>query len=209
MSRRIIQFWVHGLPWLMIPAVAWGCLSWSGDALFTAYVLGLPCVYGYVGPGIATHLLKKWRFTGAGVVGAYYWHHGFLYAANMSPWFVLSCVGLPLSPWGGLAVVRVLVTTALLHGFVHWVHDLLLVRHGMVQIFNRPAREGRSPEEIVTHYAPLCFSLIGLCYAASACLAFQVFVVQGRHDAVAIAEMAAVGLGLLLTIPSLAYRALE
>ena len=44
-----------------------------------------------------------------------------------------------------------------LNGFVYWMHDILMVRHGLVKIYNRPAAKGRSPEEIVTHYAPFVF----------------------------------------------------
>lgn len=47
---------------------------------------------------------------------------------------------------------------------------------------NRPAAEGRNPEEIVTHYAPFCFLLIGLTHAAAALLAFQIFVIQNKEQ---------------------------
>lgn len=209
MSRHIIRIWVYGLPWLLFPAMFWAWKNWSGSWVFASYVMGLPVVYGYVAPGIATNLLKKWRFKGAWVVGAYYWHHGFLYAANMSPLLFLAFPSTPPASLTAGTIVRVLICTAVLHGFSHWCHDLLLVRHGMVEIFNRPSREGRSPEEIVTRYAPLCFSLIGLTYAAGALLAYEVLIVRGRTDPASLVFVVIAGAVLLFTLPSLAYRLVE
>jgi hypothetical protein len=96
-----------------------------------------------------------------------------------------------------------------LHGFVAWMHDILIVRHGIVEIYNRPAAEGRSPEEIVTHYAPLCFFLLGLTYAAGALLAFQTFVVHQQTNAASIVWVSLAGVVLMFSLPSLAYRASE
>jgi hypothetical protein len=96
-----------------------------------------------------------------------------------------------------------------LHGFVLWVHDILIVRHDMVEIYNRPASQGRSPEEIVTHYAPLCFFLIGLTYAASSLLAFQTIVIHGDTKTMALFWLSVAGIGLMLAIPSIAYRMIE
>ena len=78
---------------------AWA--AWSRNGTFALFVMLLPLFYGYVVPGIATNILHKWRFKGAWVVGHYYVHHGFLYAANMSPLLLLSFLGTPrevLSP---------------------------------------------------------------------------------------------------------------
>ena len=107
------------------------------------------------------------------------------------------------------AVIRVLLCTGALHGFVLWIHDILIVRHGMVEIYNRPAAEGRSPEEIVAHYAPLCFFLIGLTYAAGTLFAFQTFVVRHKTDVGSVGWVSLVGVVLMFSLPSLAYRALE
>jgi hypothetical protein len=77
------------------------------------------------------------------------------------------------------------------------MHVILIVRHGMVEICNRPAAEGRSPEEIVTHYAPLCFFLLGLTYAAGALLAFQTFVVHQQTNAASIVWVSLAGVVLI------------
>ena len=84
-----------------------------------------------------------------------------------------------------------------------------MVRHGLVEIYNRPATERRSPEEIVTHYAPFCFFLIGLTYAAAALLAFQTFVIRHKVDPISVGWVSLAGIGLMVSIPSLAYRVVE
>lgn len=209
MSRIIIRFWVYALPFPLVLGMYFIWWTWANDRAFALYVMLLPVFYGYVAPGIATNLLHKWRFKGPWVVGSYYAHHGFMYAANMSPLLFLSFLGTPRDPLSMGTVVRILICTGALHGFVLWIHDILIVRHGMVQIYNRPAAEGRSPEEIVTHYAPVCFFLIGLAYAAAALLAFHTFVIEHKTDVASIGWVSLAGVGLLFSIPSLAYRALE
>ena len=62
---------------------------------------------------------------------------------------------------------------------------------------------------MVTHYAPVCFFLIGLAYAAAALLAFYTFVIEHKTDIASIGWVSFAGVGLLFSIPSLAYRALE
>lgn len=206
MTGNFIRAWVYVFPWLCLPCVflAWAELSASWT--FACFVLGVPIIYGYVAPGVATNILKKWRFRGAWVVGAYYWHHGFMYAANMSPLLLLAFLGTPEGPLSMATCVRVALVTAALHGFVLWWHDILLVRHNRVEIHNRPAREGRSPEEIVTHYAPLCFSLIGLAYAAGALLAYEQIVVRSSDSLASLAACAGIAVAVLIALPSLAYR---
>lgn len=79
----------------------------------------------------------------------------------------------------------------------------------MVEIYSRPAAEGRSPEEIVSHYAPLCFFLIGLTYAAGALLAFQTFVVHHKTSIASVVWVSLAGAILMFSLPSLAFRAME
>jgi len=209
MNRLVIRLWIYALPFPLTVVMYFLWVAWSNDRTFSLYVMLLPVFYGYVVPGIATNLLHKWRFRGSWVVGRYYAHHGFLYAANMSPLLLLCFLGTPQEPPSPGTIARILLCVGALNGFVYWIHDILLVRHGMVELDNRPAREGRSPEEIVSHYAPLCFFLIGLTYAAAALLGFQVFVILQKTDAVSVSWVSLVGIALMCSIPSLAYRAGE
>lgn len=209
MSRLFILFRIYVLPLPLAIAMYFAWAAWSHDRTFALFVMLLPLGYGYIVPGIATNLLHKWRFKGAWVVGHYYIHHGFLYAANMSPLLLLSFLGTPRATLTPATGVRILLCTAALNAFVYWIHDILMVRHGLVEIYNRPAAEGRSPEEIVTHYAPFCFFLIGLTYAAASLLAFQFFVVRHQTDPATIGWVSLAGTALMVAVPSLAYRMLE
>lgn len=209
MSRLIIRLWIYVVPLPLSAAMYFLWAAWARDRTFALFVMLLPLFYGYVVPGIATNILHKWRFKGAWVVGHYYIHHGFIYAANMSPLLLLCFLGTSREALSPGTVVRILLCMGALNGFVYWLHDILMVRHGLVEIYNRPAAEGRSPEEIVTHYAPFCFFLIGLTYAAAALLAFQVFVIQHKSDPATIGWVSAAGIGLMIAIPSLAYRIIE
>jgi hypothetical protein len=208
-SRLFIRIWIYVLPLPLAVAMYFVWAAWSHDRTFALFVMLLPLFYGYAVPGIATNMLHKWRFKGPWVVGHYYVHHGFLYAANMSPLLLLSFLGTSRETLSLESGLRILLCTAALNGFVYWIHDILMVRHGLVEIYNRPAAEGRSPEEIVTHYAPFCFFLIGLTYAGAALLAFQFFVIQDKSDWVTIGWVSLAGMMLMIAVPSLAYRILE
>lgn len=85
MSRNVIQFWIYAVPLPLFAATYFLWTRWSTSPAFVCHVMFLPVVYSYVGLGIATNLLKKWRFKGPWVVGNCYVHHDFVYAANMSP----------------------------------------------------------------------------------------------------------------------------
>jgi hypothetical protein len=196
--------------------MGWVWWRWSGSAVFAWYVMLLPVVYGYVGPGIATNLLKKWRFNGPWVVGDFFVHHGFMYAANLAPVLFIAFLGTPVpaasllpADGGTLAagtIARILLSTGALYGFMSWINDITLVRLGIVDVFNPPAAAGKSPAEIVTHYAPLCFPVIGVCYAAGALVAFEVFVLRRHVTANAVLVVALAGILPLLVLPTLAYR---
>ena len=204
-----MRIWVYALPFPLFLAMYFAWLSWSNSRAFALYVMLLPLVYGYVVPGIGTNILKKWRFNGPWVVGSYYAHHGFMYAANMSPLLFLSFLGSPLNVISVGVVVRIILCTAALHGYVLWIHDVFIVKLKMVEIFNPPAYQNRSPEEIVFYYAPLCFFLIGLTYAVSSVLAFWVFVVRHQVTMASVTCLCLVGMALMFSLPSLAYRYLE
>lgn len=206
LPRQFFLAWVYIIPWplcaISILACYWMTHSWP----FVGYVMLLPIFYGYVAPGIATNILHNWHFNGPFRMGHYYVHHGFMYAGNMAPLLLLTLLGQSTVELSASRAVSIVICTAGLHGLVLWIHDIGIVRFGMVELFNRPAREGRSAAEIVTHYAPLCFSLIGGGYAIGAVIAFRLLVVEQQITWTAQAWPLAAGITLTFTLPSLAYR---
>lgn len=209
MRKFFVSFWEYIAPVPLTVVMYFIWLHWYASQAFALYVILLPLVYGYIVPGIGTNILKKWRFKGPMLVGNYYIHHGFKYSASMSLLLFIVFLGTPRSSLTAETVVRIALCAAALEGFVDWIHEILLVKFGLVEIYNRPAAEGRSPEEIVTYYAPLTFFLLGLTYAASCLLAFEVFAVRNVVTPISVLGLSLAGGTMMSLIPSLAYRFLE
>jgi len=147
--------------------------SWS----FSAYVLVLPLMFGYILPGIATNILKLWSFTWKLMrVGNYFIHHGFMYA----PYFALSLY-LTFGSWEQFTMtqaITIAISNAFLQCFLTTWHDYWAVKSGMIEMYNKPFREGKSAAEIVLDYGPIGYALFGFLYAASCLLAYYLFIVK-------------------------------
>lgn len=208
-GRSLIRFWVYVLPIPLFTTMLFMWHSWSKSITFSAFVCLLPVFYGYVAPGIATNILIKWRFKGTWLIGNYYIHHGIMYSANMTPLLYISFLGTPIDSLSLGVIFRVLLCTAVLNAFFSWLHDILLVKYDMVEIYNQPAAEGKSPEEIVTHYAPICFFLIGLTYAGSCLFAYHLFLVLHDLSFRSVVWVSLAGIAAMFSLPSLAYHWLE
>ena len=209
MGKGWMWFQVYVLPIPVTLGMIWPWLWWSGSTTFTWYVTLLPILYGYVVPGVATNILKKYRFRGPGRIGNTYVHHGFIWAANLSPVLFLCFLGTPPGPLSGGTIVRVLLATGAVHAYKGWVYDIGLLRHGFAEVYQYPRLQGRGPEEVAAHYVPVCFFLIGLTYAFGALVAYQHFVVLQRTGVWDhIWAWSAGGLS-MVAIPSLAYRFIE
>lgn len=209
MSRILLHLTTHVLPVPVTIAMFFVWQRWSGSVAFAALLILLPLLYGYIVPGIATNLLGRWRFTGPGRIGNFYAHHGFLYASKMSPLLLVSFLGTPLAPLSWAVITRVVLCAGALHSLVYWLNDIALVRQGILIINSPAARAGRSPEAIVTRYAPLCFFVIGASYAGVALLAFDRFIVERHPDAATFASVALAGLAIMVVLSTLAYRISE
>ena len=161
-EKQILFIYNYVYPFVGFPLLIWLWYREVGLEV-TLLVMGLPLVFGYLVPGIGTNLLKKWRFKGRWIVGDYFIHHGFIYASTMG--LALYLGFFPTTAQGSAFLWGNMARTAALVGFGGWWHDLLAVRHGMIEIYNGPWQRGAVPEVIVAHYAPICFSLLGAAYA--------------------------------------------
>ena len=174
-SNVFLFLYDYVYPFVGFPALIWLWIRDSNPA-FAVLVMGLPFVFGYVVPGIGTNFLKLYRFHGHWVVGNYFIHHGFIYSSAMGLGLYLAFFPSPhLEVWN---ILGNMARTAGLIGFVGWIHDLVGVRDGAIEIFNGPWKRGAGPEAIVSHSTPLCYAFLGITYAGIASVGYQLLVVQ-------------------------------
>lgn len=203
-EKQILFVYNYIYPFLGFPLLVWLWYREAGLAL-TILAMGLPLVFGYLVPGIGTNFLKKWRFKGHWLLGDYFAHHGFIYASTMGlalyVGFFPTLAHEPGLVWGNMA------RTAALIGFGGWWHDLLAVRHGMIEIYNGPWKRGAVPEVIVAHYAPICFSVLGAAYAGIVTLSYPWLASPGGANH--LGWLFPVGLTVMSVAVSLPYLWLE
>ncbi len=174
---------------------------------FSVFAIVLPMAYGYIMPGIATGILKKWRFQGRFTFAGIYFHHGFLYASKLSLILFVCSYGMaPPEPLGHLKQFSIMATASMAFAFIAWITDIYLLKAEMVVINSPAAKSGKSPEEVTFKYAPLSFFFIGLTYSADVLLAYEKFLVQNKTDPFTFIWVFAVGFILMFALPSLAYR---
>ncbi len=165
-------------PFFGFPLLLW-LWTRSTSLLFAALVMGLPLVFGYLIPGIGTNILKLWRFRGHWLMGNYFIHHGIIYASTMGLALYLSFFATnQLDVWNMLGNIA---RTSTMIGFVGWWHDILAVRHGVIEIYNGPWKHGASPETIVSHATPYCYVFLGAAYAGIATLGYPMLTTQNAN----------------------------
>jgi hypothetical protein len=174
---------------------AWWRMS-GGSWTFAATVMALPVVFGYLMPGIAVHVTKRWRFTSGPRVGSYYVHHGFVYGAKLA--FVLLLVVRSLerveSVW---EVIAVIVVTGAATAFGGWFHDVHAVRAGRIDV--------DGGVEALASFAPPSYFAMGATYAAVALACYRVLL----RDAASVVWVFPAGLIVLCAVPTLVFLAVD
>ena len=174
---------------------AWWRMS-DGSWTFAATVMALPVVFGYLMPGIAVHVTKRWRFTSGPRVGSYYVHHGFVYGAKLA--FVLLLVVRSLATVdSGWDIAAVIVVTGAATGFGGWFHDVHAVRAGRIVV------DGGL--EALASFAPPSYFAMGATYAAVALASYSVLL----RDAGSVVWVFPVGLLVLCAVPTLVFLAVD
>lgn len=166
----LMKMWIYILPFpLLIFFYKYWSKSQSNNFALLIILSGI--IYGYVFPGIAVNVMKKWKFKGKFMLGNYYAHHGLKYSSNMNLCFFIATLGRALSETSSLeSYISIVLSTGFIQGFWIWVHDTLSIKRGMLEIHNVLAKEGDSAEQITFKYAPPCFFALGACFAASSLL---------------------------------------
>lgn len=192
----------------VFPVVAFPLLAWAfwldHGAAFAVFAMGVPLVFGYVVPGIGTNAMRRWRFHGRWVVGSYYAHHGFLYAAKLA--FVLwLAMRHPATMTAGDVAAAAVLGGAFAAIGGYW-HDVNASRAGRIEHLTRAAREGRSTEAVVAAYTPALFAL-GATYVLVSAWAYRILVAEARPEA--LPWVFAAGVVVLAAVPALAFLALD
>lgn len=181
LSKVFLSFSKYIFPFIGFPVFLW---LWArdGSPAFAVLAMGLPLVFGYVIPGIGTNALKLWRFNGPWLMGRYFVHHGFIYAATFGMELYLSFF-IPVPGNETWALIGNMARTSAMMVFIGWSHDLIAVREGMIEIYNASWKRGASPEVIVAQSTPLCYALLGAAYGAVTTWGYQIVVQQGNINA--------------------------
>jgi hypothetical protein len=161
-----------------------------------AIVMGVPVLFGYLMPGVATHVVKRWRFTTGPRVGSYYVHHGFVYGSKLA--FVLFLVVRSLaSVRSAFDVGSVVLVTGAATAFGGWWHDAQAVRAGKIEV------DGGI--DALERFAPASYFAMGATYAGMTLAAHRVLVVDGG----ALVWVFPAGLAAMCVIPSLVFLAVD
>ena len=168
--KIFLNLWVYIFPWPIIFFV-FGQLNKNYGYNVALFALVLPVSYGYIFPGIAVNVMKKWQFRGRFLIGNYYFHHGFKYASNILLAYYIATV---IVGSGVIHSVREAMNISILTGLFEvaliWVHDTLSIKTGKLVIKNVLKEGTTSALVISSRYVPICFFAIGFSYSVSVLL---------------------------------------
>ena len=183
-------------PVVGFPLVAYAWWRASGSWPFVTVVMDVPVLFGYLMPGVATQVVKRWRFTSGPRVGAYYLHHGFIYGSKLA--FALLVVVRSLATVGSLLdAIAVIVVAGTATAFGGWWHDVHAVRAGKIEV------DGGT--EALAGFAPPTYFSMGATYAAVVLGAHRVLV----DDPAAVAWVFPAALIVMCVVPTIVFLAVD
>jgi hypothetical protein len=161
----------YAFPLVAFPLVTYGWWRSSGSSWpFVTVVMGVPVLFGYVMPWVATGIIQRWRFTSGPRLSSYYVHHGFIYGSKLA--FALLLVTRSIgSVVSAFDVVAVVVVSGAVTAFGGWFHDVQAVRAGKIEI------DG-GIEALMT-FAPASYFAMGATYAAVTLAAYRILAING------------------------------
>jgi hypothetical protein len=183
-------------PAVGFPLVTYAWWRSSGSWPFTVVALGVPVLFGYIMPGIATHYVKRWRFTTGPRLGSYYVHHGFIYGSKLALALLLVVRSLSTVRTAFDTVSIVLVTGAAT-AFGGWWHDVNAVRAGKIEV------EGGI--DALADFAPATYFSMGATYAGVALASREVL----AGDAGALVWVFPAALVTMCLVPGVVFVAVD
>jgi hypothetical protein len=195
--RRTLLFAsTYAFPAIAFPLVSYAWFRASGSWSFVALVMGVPVLFGYFTPWLATEVVQRWRFTTGPRVGSYYAHHGFIYGSKLA--FALLLVVRSIDGVASLphAAAVVLVSGAAT-AFGGWFHDTQAVRAGKIVI--------DGGESALATFAPPSYFTMGATYAAVALIGHRIL----AQDERALMWLFPSALVALCAIPTIVFVAVD
>ncbi|HET9369799.1 MAG TPA: hypothetical protein VFO19_06110 [Vicinamibacterales bacterium] len=197
LREALLFFSTYLFPIVGFPLVSYAWWRTSGGSWpLTIVVMGVPVIFGYLMPAVATHVVKRWRFTSGPRLGSYYVHHGFIYASKLA--FVLLLVVRSLdeiaSAFDAAAVV---VIAGAATAFGGWFHDAQALRAGKIEM----AGGG----ETLSTFAPQSYFAMGATYAGVTLAASRILSASPE----AVAWVFPASLILMCVIPTAVFLAVD
>ena len=201
-----LWIYLYPLPALCFFYTHWSKLEGSNFALFLIFA---PVLYGYIMPGIAVNVLKKWKFNTKFRLGDYYAHHGFKISANINTSFFLTSYAVSLNNLSLAQKVTLVISTACVQGFIIWWHDTILIKLGKLELKNVLVNDRMSPEEKAYAYAPVSFSIMGASFATSALFALEYLTEHAQVSSLELILVVVAGFVGISLPATIAFGALE
>jgi hypothetical protein len=194
--NSMLFFSTYLFPLAGFPLVTYVWWRSTGSWPFVLVVMGVPVVFGYLMPGVATQYVKRWRFTSGPRVGAYYVHHGFVYGSKLA--FVLFLVvRSPDAVRSAFDAAAIVLVTGAATAFGGWLHDVHAVRAGKIEV------DGGA--DALVSFAPASYFAMGATYAGVVLAAYRVL----PGDPGALLWVFPAGLAILCVIPTVVFLAVD
>lgn len=164
---RFFSLYQYIAPAIAVPLAYWLFLQrYAGNHALVAFFLAVPITFSYVVPAIGMNVLHLWRMNTRVRIGRIRPHHGLVFGSASSLFALLS-----LDPLQGPLTLgepfRAGLTLGAVIGFWNWLYDLIAIRAGFIEVYNRQYANGEGPEAIATDYSPPVFGGFGFVYGFS------------------------------------------
>lgn len=178
---RFFALYQYVAPAVLFPLAYWLFLCRYQSHTMTWFALAIPIVWSYAIPAIGMNWLRIWSMRTRIKVGKIRPHHGFMFG-SASSMFALVCLDPATGEPGMLSALRAGLVLGSVVAFWNWLYDVIAIRVGFIEVFNKPWFEGQGPEAIATDYAPALFGGFGFVYGVWLRVGECWLLARGRTD---------------------------
>ena len=101
----------------------------------------------------------------------------------MSSLFALAVLSYPEPEYSVLSILRSAFILASVLALWNWIYDIIAIKKGVLEVYNRQYAEKRGAEAVTTQYAPAFFGAFGLAYGAALRI-WEMYLTPGQSEAV-------------------------